>query len=248
MWSTALLVLSGLCWADGTIEEITVVAQRRAQSLQEVPVSVTALTGKTLERANIHDMVDIAGAVPSLTVTQTTTPINTTFRIRRIGNEAGIPNFEPAVGLFIDGAFRTRSGVAAGDLFDIERIEVLRGPQTVLYGKNTTAGVINIITKKPTESFEAKGLLSLGTMEGYDTTGMMRVGAALSGPVTKDLAARLSGSWFDHGPTMKNLFVHDDSQDMNRYSLRGQVLYAPSDRLEARLILGRFAIDSQTGP
>jgi len=239
-----ILVLAGVCCADDKIEEIFVVAQKRNQPLQDVPVPVTVVTGAKMELTGMHDILDAARAVSSLTITQTTTPINTSFRLRRIGNEASIPNFEPAVGLFVDGAFRTRSGVGAGELFDIERIEILKGPQSVLYGKNTTAGLIGVITRKPTKSFEATGEASVGQVEGYGTADMVRVSAAAGGPVSDAVSARFSGSWFDHGTTMKNLFVPDDSQDMNRYSLRGQALYAPSDRVEARLILNRFVIDS----
>ena len=237
-------ILVGVCRADETIDEIFVVAQKRTQPLQSVPVSITAVSGEAMKLTGMHDILDVARAVSSLTVTQTTTPISTSFRLRRIGNEASIPNFEPAVGLFIDGAFRTRSGVGAGELFDIERIEVLKGPQTVLYGKNTTAGLIGIVTRKPTETFEATAQTSVGRIEGYDTADMVRIGAAMGGPISETVRARVGGSWFDHGTTMKNMFVPDDSQDMNRYSLRGQALYVPNDGVEARLILNRFVIDS----
>ena len=138
--------------AADTIDEIYVVAQKRSQRLQDVPVSVAVLDGEHLELAGIDDLFEVAGEVSSLTVNQTTSPINTSFRLRRIGSEANIPNFEPAVGLFVDGAFRSRSGLGAGDLVDIERIEVLRGPQTTLYGKNTTAGLVSILTRAPTDS------------------------------------------------------------------------------------------------
>ena len=227
-----------------TIDEIYVVAQRRTQSLQEVPVSVSVLSGQEMLDAGAQDLFDVARQVSSLEVYQNTGPINTSFRIRRIGNEANIPNFEPAVGLFVDGAFRTRSGVGIGDLFDIERIEVLRGPQSTLYGKNTTAGLVSIITKRPGKSFELFGELTAGRIDGNDTVDLHRLNAVVSGPVTDRLGARISGSYFDHGHTMTNLFANDDSQDMHRYALRGQLLYTPTAGLEAHLILGRFVIDS----
>jgi iron complex outermembrane receptor protein len=240
----AFVFCAGAVRADETIEEIFVFAQKRTQSLQDVPTSVSVLSGERIELAGIQDVFEVAREVPSFTVIQNTSPIATSFRIRRIGNEPNIPNFESAVGLFVDGAYRTRTGVAAGDLFDIERIEVLKGPQTALHGKNTTAGLVSIITKQPTDSFELSGRASLGQIEGYDSADMFRVDAAVSGPLTDGLSARLSGSYFNHGHTMKNLFVPDDSQDMNRYSLRGQLLYSPSDHIDARLVLGRFVIDS----
>jgi iron complex outermembrane receptor protein len=240
----AIVFFAGTCLGDETIEEILVVSQKRTQSLQEVPVPVSVLTGERIELAGIRDIFDAANEISSLTVIQNTAPVNTAFRLRRIGNEPNIPTFEPAVGLFVDGAFRTRTGVAVGDLFDIDRVEVLKGPQTVLYGKSTTAGVVSIMTRRPTESFEASGRVSLGRLEGYDIADMTRVDAAVSGPLTDSLNARLSGAYFDHGHTMKNLFVPDDSQNMHRYSVRGQLSYAPNDVIDARLILGKFVIDS----
>jgi outer membrane receptor protein involved in Fe transport len=230
--------------AQGDLEEILVVAQKREEPLQQVPRSVSVLSGERIESAGIEDVFDVAEEVSALTVVQNTGPLHTSFRLRRIGSEPNIPDFEPSVGLFVDGAFRSRTGVAAGDLFDIERIEILKGPQTVLYGKNTTAGIVSIITRAPTDIFEMSGRASVGRIDGYDSASMLRVGAAISAPLTDRLSGRLSGSFFDHGHTMKNLFVPDNSQDMNRYSLRGQLLYKPSDRLDARVIFGRFVIDS----
>lgn len=240
----AVLWSAGFSRADDTIDEIYVVAQKRTQSLQDVPVAVSVLSGERILLAGIEDMFDVASEISALTVVQNTSPMNISFRLRRIGNEPNIPNFEPAVGLFVDGAFRTRTGVGSGDLFDIERIEVLKGPQSVLYGKNTTAGLVSIFTRQPTDSFELSARASFGQIEGYDSADMYRVNAAVSGPLTDSLKGRLSGSYFNHGHTMKNLFVADDSQDMNRYSLRGQLSYEPSDKIDARLILGRYVIDS----
>ncbi|MDX1508299.1 MAG: TonB-dependent receptor plug domain-containing protein, partial [Woeseiaceae bacterium] len=182
--------------AAGAIEEIFVVAQKRPQRLQDVPVSVAVLSGERLELAGIDDLFEVAREVSSLTVNQTTSPINTSFRVRRIGNEANIPNFEPAVGLFVDGAFRSRSGLGIGDLVDVESVEVVRGPQTTLHGKNTTAGLVSILTRQPNASLEAAGKVSVGQLDGYDSAGMLRASGTISGPLADDLSARLSGAWF----------------------------------------------------
>ena len=230
--------------AQDTIEEIVVTAQKRAQSVQEVPVSISVRSGDAIEHTGIRDIFDVADQIPSLSVVQNTGPINTGFRIRRIGNEPNIPNFEPAVGLFVDGAYRARSSLGVGDLFDIERIEVVRGPQTTLYGRNTTAGVVNIITKSPSDSFEATGEIATGRIDGAETADLYQVHGVVNTPITEKLSARFGGSLLEHGPTMTNLFAADNSDDMDRYSLRAQLLYEPSSRLRVRTILGRFVIDS----
>jgi iron complex outermembrane receptor protein len=228
--------------AAEVIEEIIVTAQKREQSLQHVPFSVTAITGEDIQDAGIEDIFDVAGKVPSLEITQNDGPINTSFRIRRIGNEANIPNFEPAVGLFVDGAFRARSGVGIGDLIDLNRIEVLRGPQNTLYGKNTSAGVINIITRKPTEEFEFLGELTAGVREGGQNANHTIVSASVNGPLGDNVRGRLSGSIADRGETTVNLFNGDDSDSMNRYSVRAQLLLEPIPELELRLTTGIFRI------
>lgn len=241
----ALGVAPGLSVAEEpTIEEILVVARKRPEPLQRVPLSVSVQTGEQLLRSGSLDLFDVARRIPALDVFQNAGPLNTGFRIRRIGNEPNIPNFEPAVGLFVDGAFRTRSGTGVNDLIDIDRIEVLRGPQSTLYGKNTTAGLISVFTKPPADSTEMRGEISTGRIEGYEDADMLRLVGVFNMPVTEAVSGRLSGAWFDHGHTMANLFSGDDSQDMQRYSIRGQLLYEPSDAMTARLIVGHFVIDA----
>ena len=136
--------------APGTpLEVITVTAQKRTQSSQAVPIAMTALTGDEVEKTGISDIFDVAIRVPSLGVQNNQKPLNTQFRLRGIGNFGNIPNFEPAVAYFSDGAFRSRSGLGGGDLVDLDRVEILKGPQSTLYGKNSTAGVIAVYTREP---------------------------------------------------------------------------------------------------
>lgn len=237
VWFFACAVMSpisGLA-ANQLIEEIIVTAQKREQSLQQVPFSITAVTGELIQDAGIEDMFDVAAKVPSLEITQNAGPFNAAFRLRRIGNEANIPNFEPAVGLFVDGVFRARAGVGMGDLVDIERIEILRGPQTTLYGKNTSAGVVNIITRQPTDEYQFQGELTVGASEGGDTTHHNRLLAAISGPLGDGVSGRLSGSFTDTGKSTVNLFNGDDTNETRRYGLRGQLLFEPTTDLQVRL-------------
>lgn len=130
-----------------TLEEVVVTAQKRSESLQDVPVAVSAIVGDDLLNSGFRDVADIAAQVPSLIVTANDSPLSASFKIRRIGNEGNIPTFEPATALIIDGAFRSRSGLGLGDLVDVRSVEVLKGPQSTLYGKNAGAGVISVTTQ-----------------------------------------------------------------------------------------------------
>jgi iron complex outermembrane receptor protein len=124
--ATAFLGVS----AQAQLEEVIVTAQKRSQSLQDVPMSVSALSADAMNDAGIQTMDDITRQIPVLEVQTNTSPAATTFRIRRVGNLGNIPSFEPAVAVFVDGAFRGRSIFGASEMFDVERIEVLRGPQS----------------------------------------------------------------------------------------------------------------------
>jgi outer membrane receptor protein involved in Fe transport len=124
------------------IEEIIVTATKREQTLQEVPVAVSVVSEQTMERAQVLDIKDLQTLVPSLRVTQLQTTGNTNFIIRGFGNGANNAGIEPSVGVFVDGVYRSRSASALADLPNLERVEVLRGPQSTLFGKNASAGVI----------------------------------------------------------------------------------------------------------
>ena len=142
------------------VEEVIVTATKLEKTLQEVPVSVSVVTADTVEKANITDLFDLKAVVPSLDTRQYQSSVNSTFFIRGFGNGANNPGIEPSVAVFIDGVYRSRIQSQISDLPMIERIEVLRGPQSSLFGKNASAGVVNIVTKKP--SFEKSGMVSLG--------------------------------------------------------------------------------------
>ena len=238
------VLLAGPVNAQQVLEEVVVTAQKREQSLQDVPFSISALSGQDMIDAGLANIFDVANKMPSLEITQNAGPINTSFRIRRIGNEANIPNFAPAVGLFVDGAFKNRSGVGIGALVDLERIEVLRGPQSTLYGKNTSAGVINVITRGPTDEFEAWGEVTAGNIEGADNANLFRYSGAVSGPLLDGLKGRLTVSSSEHDPLFQNLTTGGGSLDQDNYTLRGQLLWDGADNWDIRLIADTFHIDN----
>ncbi|MEE4205141.1 MAG: TonB-dependent receptor plug domain-containing protein, partial [Erythrobacter sp.] len=133
--------------------QIIVTASKREQTLQEVPIAVSVTSGETLEAAQIRDVLDLQTVTPSLRVSQLQTSSASTFIIRGFGNGDNNFGVEPSVGVFIDGVFRSRSASALNDLANVQRIEVLNGPQSTLFGKNASAGVISVVTREPQFDF-----------------------------------------------------------------------------------------------
>ena len=230
------------------LEEVVVTAQKREESLQDVPIAISALSATALEQAGVQDMFDVAAQVPSLSVQQNTNPMNAQFRLRGVGNLGNIPNFEPAVAYFIDGAFRARSGLALGDLSDLDRIEILKGPQSTLYGKNSTAGVVAVYTREPGDTLEFNSELRAGTMQAASDATLWQAKASVSGPISQTLRAGLSGSYSDQGPVLDNAFTGEGIEEASRYSVRGQLVAEPIDALKLRLIASHGELlDSKGG-
>ena len=137
--------------ADSNV--IIVTASKRETTLQEIPIAVSVTSGEDIEDAQVRDLIDLQTLVPSLRVSQLQSSANTNFIIRGFGNGANNPGIEPSVGVFIDGVYRSRSAAQIGDLPNIQRVEVLRGPQSTLFGKNASAGIISIVTERPQFEF-----------------------------------------------------------------------------------------------
>lgn len=211
--------------------EIVVTATKRDQTLQDVPVAVSVTTADTLERAQIRDIKDLGSVVPSLRVGQLQSAANTNFFIRGFGNGANNAGIEPSVGVFIDGVYRSRSAAQIGDFPDVARIEVLRGPQSTLFGKNASAGVISIVTEKP--QFDLGGNFE-ATYGNYDAVTLKGV---VTGPLSETVAASLSGGFNkrdgynrDEGP------AGGTTNERNRWFMRGQMLFEPTKDLSVRII------------
>ncbi len=217
---------------------IIVTASKREQTLQETPISVAVTSGDVIERAQIRDVLDLQTVVPSLRVSQLQTSSATTFIIRGFGNGDNNFGIEPSVGVFIDGVFRSRSAAALSDLNMISRVEVLSGPQSTLFGKNASAGVISIITKEPQYEFGGQIEAAYGNFNAFNLRG------EVTGPITDNIAWSLDGTYQrrDGFGRIVNL-DNADINDRNRWSARGNLLIEPTPDIKIRLIADYTNID-----
>lgn len=216
--------------------EIVITAQGRAQILQDVPIAVTAVTADAMQNSGATDIRQLNQLAPSLLVSSTGSEANGSARIRGIGTVGDNPGLESSVAVFIDGVYRSRSGIGLNELGELERIEVLRGPQGTLFGRNASAGLINIVSKKPNLN-EASGYAE-ATYGNYD---YVRLGGGLTGPIgDSGLGYRLDGVWVQRDGFYRNVTQAGGSEgrvnDRDRFFVRGQLLYEPNDQLSMRLI------------
>lgn len=224
----------------GYIEEIVVTAQKREKTLLETPVAISAFSGDTLEQSSVRDIRDLQTLVPAFNLTQSQTSFQTVVNIRGLGTSGQNPGLEPSVGIYVDGVFRSRTGAATGDFLSLERIEVLRGPQSTLFGKNTSAGVISIITQKPQYEFGGKAEVSYGN---YD---QVIVKGTVTGPLIADrVALRLSANYNKRDGFLTNLLDGKDINNRDRFSVRGQLLADPSDNIQVRIIVDYAETDER---
>lgn len=204
--------------------EIIVTATRRDQAAQDVPLAVSVVGGEQLANAGVVDIRGIQQLAPSLkTTTGQSSATGAVLSIRGIGTAGDNPGFEPAVGVFIDGVFRSRAGVALAELPPIERVEVLRGPQGTLFGRNTSAGALNISTQKP--KFEMGGYVEAS----YGNLDEIEVKAGVTGPVTEQLALRLDGGYHKRDGYITDVNSDNRINNLDRYFVRGQALFENED-------------------
>ena len=215
---------------DASDGEIVVTAQGRSQLLSDVPVAISAVSAETLQNSGANDIRQLNQVAPSLLVSSTGSEANGSARIRGIGTVGDNPGLESSVPVFIDGVYRSRSGIGLNELGEIDRVEVQRGPQGTLGGRNSSAGLISIYSKKPSFTFGGSSELTYGN---YD---FMRGATSVTGPISEQLAFRVDGVY-----VKRNGFYRDDQNghDVNnrdRYFLRGQLLFEPTDAMSVRLI------------
>jgi iron complex outermembrane receptor protein len=221
------------------IDEIIVTANKREQSLQDIPMTVSVATAQQIERSAIVDLMDLGAAVPTLRVNQLQNSAQTNFVIRGYGNGANNPGIEPAVGIYIDGVSRTRASSAIGDLPGVERVEVLSGPQSTLFGKNASAGVISITTKLPEKEFGGMVSATVGNH------GARIVKGTLTGGISDTLSFRVSASSNEMDGFTTNLLDGSDMNNRDRHAIRGQLMWEPSDDLSVRIIADTSEIDEE---
>ena len=220
-----------------TLQTVTITATKREQTLQDVPIAVSVVDDTTIERAVIVDLNDLQSIVPSLSVGQLQSSANTNFVIRGFGNGANNAGIEPSVGVFIDGVYRSRSGSQISDLPNIERVEVLRGPQSTLFGKNASAGVISVVTKKPQYEFGGVVDATVSNYNGY------RLNGYVTGPITENLAGAIGATYNKRDGYVEDLGAGPDQNERNRYGIRGDLLFEPNENMSFRLMADYDTID-----
>ena len=209
---------------------IIVTARRRQETAQEVPVAISVIRGDSIEATGNFNVVKLQQLAPTLQV-YTTNPRNTSVNIRGIGVPYGLTSdgFEQGVGIYVDDVYNSRVAAATFDFLDVEQVEVLRGPQGTLYGKNTTAGAINITTNQPTFDFEGRAEVSVGNLN------YRQAKAAVSGPLTDKIAARIAIAATSRRGTLFNTRTDRWINEQDNLGLRGQLLFQPNDDLSITL-------------
>lgn len=218
---------------------IIVTATKREQTLQETPVAVSVTTADTIERAQIRDIADLSSVVPSLRVSTSQSSFATTYSVRGFGTSGNNIGLEPSVAVFVDGVYRSRAIAQIGDLPDIQRVEVLRGPQSTLFGKNASAGVISIVSRKP--AFDLRGAVeaSYGNYNAFVAKGY------ITGPISDSIAASISGGYNRRDGYISNAFNGDDVSNRNRWFARGQMLFEPGGDFSFRVIADYDELDEK---
>ncbi len=237
--STALamaVIAAAPVYSQG-MDTITVTAQRRETTLQDTPVAVTAVSGDVLEQSQLRDVRDLQTLVPALSVSQNSSSSNASFSIRAVGSSTFNFGIEPSVGVFVDGVYRSRNGASIGDFLGVQRIEVLRGPQSTLFGKNTSAGVINFVTETPADTFGYEGEVTLGSFNQRTFRGMIENGLG------DGISGRLDVNINQRGGFITNVPDGRDVNERNRWGWRGQLFFEPNDRLSLRIIGDMQQID-----
>jgi iron complex outermembrane receptor protein len=221
-------------WADAagdpdTLETVYVTARKQREDLQQVPLPITVLSGHALSDSNDSQIQQLSLKAPSLLVTSTN-PRNTTFALRGLGNNPTNDGLSTSVGIYMDGVYLDRQGMAAFDLIDVDQVEVLRGPQGTLFGKNTTAGAVTITTMAPDFVYRGTGAIRVGDL------GFHQAQISITGPFSDEVAFRLSAYDTDRNGYLHDTFDGRHLLSLHRKGIRGQLLYRPLPTFSWRMI------------
>lgn len=236
----ALFCWSGMAWAE--LEEIVVTAQKRAENVQDVPISITAVAGDFMEASGANTLQDLGRYVPNLSLTHSSNVANQRIILRGVGS-VGDSALEPSVAVFIDGVYYPRPSSVVGSLTDLEMVEVLRGPQGTMFGRNASMGALNIRTARPTQELEGQVRASYGSYDALRTSGYV------SGGITESAAGRLSFQYSDRDGYGDNTYTGNGNDDevgaWEDLSLRGQVNIAVTDDIEVNLTADYARVENE---
>jgi iron complex outermembrane receptor protein len=236
----ALFCWSGMAWAE--LEEIVVTAQKRAENVQDVPISITAVPGDFMEASGANTLQDLGRYVPNLSLTHSSNVANQRIILRGVGS-VGDSALEPSVAVFIDGVYYPRPSSVVGSLTDLEMVEVLRGPQGTMFGRNASMGALNIRTARPTQELEGQVRASYGSYDALRTSGYV------SGGITESAAGRLSFQYSDRDGYGDNTYTGNGNDDevgaWEDLSLRGQVNIAVTDDIEVNLTADYATVENE---
>jgi iron complex outermembrane receptor protein len=225
------------------IEEIVVTAQKRPENIQDVPISISAFTGEFLDNSDINTLQELGPYTPNLTLSQSSQVANQRIIMRGVGS-VGNNAIEPSVAVFIDGVYYPRPSSVVGTLSDLELIEVLRGPQGTLFGRNASMGALNIKTRRPSEEMEAHIRASYGN---YDA---IRVSGSIANSLSEQTSGSLSFHYSDRDGFGKNTFTgdinDDDFGDWDDIGIRGKLNFTPSDKLDINIIADYSKVENQS--
>ncbi len=223
------------------IEEVVVTAQKREQNVQEVGIAVSALTGEQMEQLGFTNAQQVTAMAPGVSTVQPNGEANYSIAIRGVANSDFTTNVESPVAVYLDEVYISQMSSTGFQLFDMERVEILRGPQGTLYGRNATGGLAHFVSKKPTEEFEGYARATAGK---YD---QIKFEGAVGGAISDTLMFRVSGMWNDHDGYVKNRLTGDDLNNGDDQAWRVQALWAPSDSFELLLNARGTRQDIDTG-
>ena len=224
-------LLTIILFTNTELTELIITARRRVETAQNVPIPITVVGGAQVEETGAFNVNRLKELVPTVQL-YSSNPRNTTLNVRGLGSTFGLTNdgIDPGVGFYVDGVYYARPAATTLDFIDIERIEVLRGPQGTLFGKNTTAGAFNITTRtpkfKPGATFEVS----------YGNLGFIQAKASITGAISKKFAGRLSFSGTQRNGVIKDIVRQKSINDLNNIGFRGQLLYVPSDKIKITFI------------
>jgi len=243
----AVVFHAGFVGAAAQLEEVIVTAQKREQNLRDVPMAITALGRELLKDSEINNIEDLTKLVPSMRFTPGDDPTNSSIRIRGVGTNVFSIAVEPNVSVVVDEVPLARTALANFEFADLERVEVLRGPQGTLFGKNSTAGLIHVITRDPAPEFEGFARLNYEEAQNFPSE-ERKLQFGFSGPISSTLGARFTAFQKSTGGHLEDVLQNDEIPDADSFGARTKFRWDPSDNLNVRLSLEYQHTDADSTP